>query len=87
MLAEGDFILEGAVDQVPNLTEQPNIEDMQQAPQTLVEKDSDEVICMEEKISEENMWEPLTLARIASDRNSANPQGIHGVYNKNLRLD
>ncbi len=87
MLAEGDFITEGAVDQVPNLIEQPTTEDMQQAPQTLVEKDSDEVICMEEKTSEENMWDALTLARIASDRNSANPQGIHGIYNKNLRLD
>jgi len=41
VLAEGKLLPEGVVDQVCNLTEQPTVEDMQQAPQTFPEKETD----------------------------------------------
>jgi len=68
------------VNQGHNLTEQSIVEDVQQGPKTFAESDSDQEILME-KPSEENMREPLTLAQLAPDLNTVNPQGIRGILN------
>jgi len=76
--ADGEFI---PVDEGRNSTEPPTEEDVQQAPQTFAENKesaSDEEILMG-KPSEENMREPLTLAKNASDP-GGDPQGIQHIF-------
>ena len=66
------------VNQGHNLTERPIVEDVQQGPKTFAESDSDQEILME-KPSEENMREPLTLAKNTSDP-GGDPQGIQHIF-------